>query len=46
MVQPHTEIDDIVSAEDWVPTLTAAAGAPDIKEKLLPGFSAGGKSFN
>jgi len=34
MVPPHTEINDIVSAEDWVPTLTAAAGTPDIKEKL------------
>jgi arylsulfatase A-like enzyme len=31
VVQPNTEINDIVSAEDWVPTLTAAAGAPDIK---------------
>jgi arylsulfatase A-like enzyme len=44
-VPPHTEINDIVSAEDWVPTLTAAAGTPDIKEKLLQGYSAGGKSF-
>jgi arylsulfatase A-like enzyme len=30
--------------EDSVPTLTAA-GMPDIKEKLLQGCSAGGKSF-
>src|SRR5438132_846369 len=45
MVPPRTEINDIVSAEDWVPTLTAAAGTPDIKEKLLQGYSAGGKSF-
>jgi len=45
MVPPHTEINDIVSAEDWVPTLTAAAGTPDIKEKLLQGYDAGGKSF-
>ena len=26
LVQPRTEINDIVSAEDWVPTLVAAAG--------------------
>jgi hypothetical protein len=45
MVPPHTEINDIVSAEDWVPTLTAGAGTPDIKEKLLQGYDAGGKSF-
>jgi len=44
-VQPHTEINDIVSAEDWVPTLVAAAGEPDIKEKLLNGYGAGGKTF-
>jgi arylsulfatase A-like enzyme len=45
IVPPHAEVNDIVSAEDWVPTLTAAAGTPDIKEKLLQGYSAGGKSF-
>jgi arylsulfatase len=44
-VQAHTEINDIVSAEDWVPTLTSATGIPDIKEKLLQGYNAGGKSF-
>ena len=44
-VAPHTEINDIVSAEDWVPTLMAAAGEPDIKSKLLQGFSAGDKTF-
>jgi arylsulfatase A-like enzyme len=45
MVQPHTEINDIVSAKDWVPTLSAAAGTPDIKEMLRQGYRAGGKSF-
>jgi arylsulfatase A-like enzyme len=44
-VQPHTEINDVFSAEDWVPTLVAAAGEPGIKEKLLNGYDAGGKSF-
>jgi arylsulfatase len=44
-VQAHTEINDIVSAEDWVQTLTAAAGIPDIKEKLLQGYNDGGKTF-
>ena len=45
LVQPRTEINDIVSAEDWVPTLVAAAGEPDIKNKLLQGYDAGGKTF-
>jgi arylsulfatase A-like enzyme len=40
-----TEINDIVSAEDWVQTLMAAAGEPDIASKLLQGFSAGDKNF-
>jgi arylsulfatase len=45
LVQPHTEINGIVSAEDWVPTLVAAAGEPDIKDKLLEGYDAGDKTF-
>ena len=35
----------ILSHQDWVPTLLAAAGEPDIKEKLLQGHRAAGKSF-
>ena len=45
VVQPRTELNDILSAEDWVPTLVGAAGEPDIKDKLLQGYSAGDKSF-
>ncbi len=45
LVKPRTEINDIVSAEDWVQTLVAAAGEPDIQNKLLHGYKAGGKSF-
>ena len=45
LVAPRTEINEIVSAEDWVQTLMAAAGEPDIASKLLQGYSAGGKSF-
>ena len=45
VVKPGTEINDIVSHEDWVPTLVAAAGEPDVKEKLLTGYEAAGKTF-
>ena len=45
LVAPRTEINGIFSAEDWVQTLTAAAGEPDIKNKLLRGYDAAGKSF-
>jgi arylsulfatase len=35
----------IVSHLDWLPTLVAAGGDPDVKEKLLEGHAAGTKSF-
>jgi arylsulfatase len=38
-------INDIVAHEDWLPTLLAAAGTPDIKEKLKQGYTAGNKPF-
>lgn len=44
-VQPGTVINDIFSQEDWMPTLVAAAGEPGVKEKLLKGYQANGKTF-
>jgi arylsulfatase A-like enzyme len=38
-------VNGIVSHQDWVPTLMAAAGDPDIKGKLLKGHQAGDKKF-
>jgi arylsulfatase A-like enzyme len=46
VIKPGTIINDIMSAEDWLPTLMAAAGEPDIKEKLKVGHKAGDKTFN
>ena len=37
--------NEILSLEDMVPTLMAAAGEPDIKDKLLEGHTAGDKTF-
>ncbi|ANL89130.1 arylsulfatase [Rhizobium phaseoli] len=45
VVKPGTEINDVFSHEDWVPTLVAAAGEPDITAKLLAGYAAVGKTF-
>ena len=45
VVKPGTVINDVTSAEDWLPTFLAAAGVPDVKEKLLKGYQAGTKSF-
>ncbi|WP_431311001.1 arylsulfatase [Methylobacterium nigriterrae] len=40
-----TVSNEMVSGLDWVPTLMAAAGDPDIKDKLLKGHQAGTKTF-
>lgn len=37
--------NEMVSGHDWMPTLLAAAGEPNIKEKLLKGHEAAGKTF-
>jgi arylsulfatase A-like enzyme len=44
-IKPGTVSNDIFSHLDWAPTLLAAAGVPDIKEKLLKGYTAGGKKY-
>jgi arylsulfatase A-like enzyme len=45
VVQPGTVINDIFSHQDWLPTLLAAAGEPDIGAKLKKGHRAGDKTF-
>lgn len=40
-----TVINGIVSHQDWLPTLLAAVGEDDVKEKLLKGCKIGEKSF-
>ncbi len=37
--------NEIISNQDWVPTLMAVAGVPDIKEQLLTSYQAGNKTF-
>jgi arylsulfatase len=44
-IQPGSVSNEIISGLDWMPTLLAAAGEPDIKNKLLAGHQAGSKSF-
>jgi len=45
-IKPHQVSNEIISMEDWMPTLLAAAGEDDIKDKLLKGHNADGKKFN
>ncbi len=42
---PGTVRNEVVCHQDVLPTLLAAAGVPDIKEKLLEGHQAGEKYF-
>jgi hypothetical protein len=45
VIKPDTTINDIFSQEDWMPTLLAAAGEPDIVNKLEKGYHANGRDF-
>ena len=44
-IAPRSIANGIVSHLDWLPTLVSAAGDPDVKEKLLTGHEAAGKTF-
>src|SRR5260221_11238705 len=44
-IKPNTIVNEIFASEDWMPTLLAGAGDPDVKEKLLSGMKAGDKTF-
>lgn len=37
-VEAGSIVNNIVAGNDWVPTLMAAVGEPDVKEKLLKGY--------
>lgn len=45
VIKPDTIINDIISHEDWLPTLLAAAGDADVKQKLLKGMNAGSMTY-
>ncbi len=45
VIKPGTIVNSIISAEDWMPTLLAGAGDPNVKEKLLKGMKVGDKTF-
>ena len=44
-IKPGTVSNDIMHHMDWLPTLLAAAGEPEVKEKLLTGYSAIGRNY-
>jgi arylsulfatase len=44
-IKPGTVFNGICSHQDMLPTLLAAAGDPDVSQKLLTGHKAGDKTF-
>ena len=45
VIKPGTNHNEIFSQEDWMPTLLAAVGVPDVKEQLAEGYTANGKTW-
>jgi arylsulfatase len=44
-IKPGTVSNDMISHLDWMPTLLAAAGVPDVTEKLLAGYKVGNTTY-
>jgi len=44
-IKPGTVSNEIMSHNDWIPTLCAAAGEPDIVNKLKTGYTANGINY-
>ncbi len=44
-IAPGQVSNEIISQQDWMPTLLAAVGNPNIKEELLAGKNVGGKTY-
>jgi arylsulfatase A-like enzyme len=44
-VKPGTVTNELMSHNDWIPTLCAIAGEPDIVNKCLTGYQANGKTY-
>ncbi|NCF63796.1 MAG: sulfatase-like hydrolase/transferase [Gammaproteobacteria bacterium] len=44
-IEANSVSNSIMSHQDWLPTLVAAAGEPQVKEKLLKGYKANGKTY-
>ncbi len=45
VVKPGTIYNDIIALNDWMPTLAAAAGEPDLVAKMKTGYTANGKEW-
>ena len=44
-IKPGSRFNNLMSHEDWIPTLMAALGEPDLVEKMKKGYTANGKDW-
>ncbi|SHL65799.1 arylsulfatase [Flavobacterium chilense] len=45
VIKPNTISNEMMSHNDWMPTLASIAGEPDLVKKLLTGYTANGKNY-
>lgn len=45
VIKPGQVTTELMSHNDWMPTLASIAGEPDLVNKLLKGYSANGKNY-
>jgi arylsulfatase len=45
VIKPGTVTNELMSHNDWMPTLAAIAGEPDLVNKLKKGYTANGKHY-
>jgi arylsulfatase len=45
VIKPGSVLNDVFAHEDMLPTIMAAAGVPDVKERLKKGMKVGNKMF-
>jgi len=45
VIKPGTVTNELMSHNDWMPTLAAIAGEPDLVNKLKKGYTANGKKY-
>ncbi len=45
VINPGSRCNEIISLQDWVPTIMAAVGEPDIVENLKQGHTANGRQY-
>jgi len=45
VIRPGQVSNEIVAHQDWLPTILAAAGMPDISQRLLQGYQAGPRTY-